>query len=65
MARKDIGRRERTFYIRLTDEERMQVRENMERLKDEHGISMSAVLRKVLLEHMNSDDFLRFIGVKE
>lgn len=59
MAKRD----ERVFYVAMTDEERELTRANMKKLKDKHDVTMSAVLRKVMIEYMNDDKFLKFIGV--
>ncbi|WP_345984327.1 hypothetical protein WCX49_06730 [Sulfurimonas sp. HSL-1656] len=65
MARPDTGRKDYAFFIRLTEEEREAIRLKTKALRDEHGLAMSAVLRKVLLDHMNDSDFLKLIGMKE
>lgn len=57
---------EHRFYITMSLRERLKVRDNMADMRKRHrkiGLSMSAVLRKVMLEYMNDDDFLEYIGV--
>ncbi len=63
MARPKTGRKERVFYIAMDQSEREITRENMKRLRKDYKISMSEVLRKVMIEHMNDEDFLKFIGL--
>jgi len=56
------------FYVVMTLEQRIKVRKNMEELKERHkniNLSMSEVLRKVMLEYMNDDKFLKYIDVIE
>jgi len=55
-----------TFYVNMTLKERLKVRDNMEQIKMRHDdikLNQSKVLRKVLIEFMNDDDFLKYIGV--
>ena len=63
MARPKTGRKERVFYIAMDQNERETTRDNMKRLRKEYKISMSEVLRKVMIEHMNDEEFLKFIGL--
>jgi len=54
------------FYINMTLRQRLKARDNMEDLKTRHDnikLNQSKVLRKVILEYMNDDDFLRYIGI--
>ncbi len=51
------------FYISMSLRNRLKVRDNMEELKEKYDLSQSAVLRKVMLEFMNDEEFLKYIGV--
>lgn len=64
MPRPSTGRKEYAFFTLLTEEERAKAKENMEWLKQFHGIAFSALLRKILLEKISEEDFLKFIGMK-
>jgi len=64
MARPKTGRKpEYKFFVAMTEEERETIRKNMENLRKEHKITLSALLRKVMIEHMNNEDFLKYIGL--
>jgi len=63
MARKKSGRKERVFYIAMNDEEREITRENMKKLHTDYNLTMSEVLRTVMIKNMTNKDFLDFIGV--
>ncbi|OHE09364.1 MAG: hypothetical protein A2513_04345 [Sulfurimonas sp. RIFOXYD12_FULL_33_39] len=66
LTKEDLAKvSEHRFYFRMSLEERMRIRDNMNNLKSKHELSMSEVLRKVMLEYMNDDEFLRFIGLLE
>jgi len=51
------------FYISMSLRERIKIRKNMEELKEKHNISQSALLRKVMIEYMNDEEFLKYIGI--
>lgn len=54
------------FYVNMTLKERLQVRDNMDALRERHNdikLNQSKVLRKVMIEFMNDDDFLQYIGL--
>jgi lipid II:glycine glycyltransferase (peptidoglycan interpeptide bridge formation enzyme) len=54
------------FYVNMSLKERLQVRDNMDALRERHNdikLNQSKVLRKVMIEFMNDDDFLRYIGL--
>ena len=51
------------FYISMSLKSRLKVRDNMEELKEKYNISQSKVLRKVMLEYMNDEEFLKYIGI--
>ena len=55
--------REFAFYVNMTLIEREEIRKNMKKLKSEIKIPMSRVLKKVLLEHMNDKEFLKYINL--
>ncbi len=59
---------EHRFYITMSLRDRLKVRDNMEDMKKRHkgkALTMSKVLRKVMLEYMNDDEFLEYIGILE
>lgn len=49
------------FFVAMTDEEREKIKKNMLELRKTHNITLSKLLRKVMIEHMNDEEFLRFI----
>jgi len=56
------------FFVVMTMEQRIQVRKNMEEMKERHDdikLNLSKVLRKVMLDYMNDDEFLKYIGLIE
>lgn len=65
MARPKSDRKERVFYIAMNDKEREITRDNMKRLHSEYKLTMSEVLRTVMIKHMNDKEFLKFIGLVE
>ncbi len=55
--------KEHRFYVTMSLKDRLAIRDNMQNLKTKHDISLSKLFRKVMLEFMNDDDFLRYIGL--
>ena len=54
---------EHRFYFSMSLRDRIKIRDNMESLRKKHRISMSKLFRKVMLEYMNDDEFLKLIGL--
>jgi len=52
---------EHRFYFNMSLKDRLKIRNNMEALKAKHNISMSKVFRKVMLDFMDNDEFLKYI----
>lgn len=65
MARPKSDRKERVFYIAMNDKEREITRDNMKKLHSDYNLTMSEVLRTVMIKHMNDEDFLKFLGLVE
>lgn len=52
------------FYVNMTLKERLQVREKMDNLRERHNnikLNQTKVLRKVLIELLDDDEFLKSI----
>ena len=64
MARPKSGRYERKFFVAMDDAERDKAVENMKRLRKDHNITLSELLRKVIVEHMNDEELLKVLGLK-
>lgn len=65
MARPKSDRKERVFYIAMNDKEREITRDNMKKLHSDYNLTMSEVLRTVMIKYMNDEDFLKFLGLVE
>jgi len=67
LTEKDLAQVDQhTFYVNMTLKERLQVRDNMDKMRERHNdikLNQSKVLRKVLIEYMNDDEFLKYIGL--
>ena len=65
VVNKKDGREQRRFFVAMADAERIQAQENMKYLKAKYKISLSSVLRKVILKHIDDENFLENIGILE
>jgi len=55
--------KEFSFYVTMTYREREEVRKKMRILKSKIKIPMSTVIKKVLIEHLDDEEFLKYINL--
>lgn len=54
---------EHRFFVKMSLKNRLKIKRNMDRLRAEHRVTLSDVLRKVMLERLNDENFLKDLGV--
>ena len=54
---------EHRFYVKMRLRDRIQIRDNMDKFKIKYKSSLSEVLRKVMLEHLDDEEFIEYLGI--